>query len=74
MLRIKIETELKSVDIHIPSFDPQSSLEALIIEIRHALVGMGYYHRYVDTLLNLSNDIDDEIEDNPDDNPPEDKH
>lgn len=67
MLKIKLETELKSVDICIPSFDPQSPLEAFIIEIRHALVGMGYYHRHVDALLSLSNDIDDEINNNPDD-------
>jgi hypothetical protein len=70
MLKIAIETELKSVNICIPSYNPQSPLEALIIEIRHVLVGMGYYNKHVDTLLSLSNDMDDEFENNPDDNAP----
>lgn len=74
MLKISIETELKAVSINVPSFDPLAPLEAFIIEIRHALVGMGYHHRVVDAMLSLRNNIDDEIEGNPDDNPPEDKH
>lgn len=71
MLKLKIETELKSVDICLPSFDPQSSPELFIIEIRHALVGMGFHNKYIDMLLHLSNDIDEEFDENPDDNPPD---
>jgi hypothetical protein len=69
MLKLKIETELKSVDINLPSFDPQSSPEMFLIEIRHALVGYGFHNKYIDMILNLSNDID-EFDENMDDNPP----
>ena len=66
MLKLKIETELKCIDICLPSFDPQSSPELFIIEIRHALVGYGFHNKYIDGLLSLSNDID-EFDENPDD-------
>lgn len=65
MLKITLETELKSVTVSVPTFNPNTELFDYIWEFRNTLLAYGFLQQYIDSSLGFFDEemIDEAIED-----------
>ena len=64
MLKITLETELRSVNITVPNFNAKEDTELFeyIWEMRNILIAYGFQQRYIDDALGLIIDDEDMVD------------